>query len=155
MGERVKDVYVTWERYEKEVYVMREMRKRFMWWGIWEKIFMWWGRWERGLCDEREGKKYLCDEREGKEVYVMREMRKNIYVMREMRKNIYVMRDMRKNIYVMREMRKRFMWWEIWERGLCDEREGVPTTNLPPPKRVFSPTPPPLENRKRVFTSNI
>ena len=27
MGERVKDVYVTWERDEKEVYVMREMRK--------------------------------------------------------------------------------------------------------------------------------
>ena len=30
MGESVKDVYVTWERYEKEVYVMRDMRKRFM-----------------------------------------------------------------------------------------------------------------------------
>lgn len=27
MGESVKDVYVTWERYEKEVYVMRDMRK--------------------------------------------------------------------------------------------------------------------------------
>ena len=41
------------------------------------------------------------------------------------------------------------------EIGLCDGREGVPITNLPPPKRVFSPTPPSLENRKRVFTSNI
>lgn len=66
MGESVKDVYVTWERYEKEVYVMRDVKK--------------------------------C---------------------------------------------------------LCDGREGVPITNLPPPKRVFSPTPPSLENRKRVFTSNI
>ena len=61
-------------------------------------------------------------------------------------------------------------WWnvyvigEIWERGLCDEgyerclcdgREGVPITNLPPPKRVFSPAPPSLENRKRVFISNL
>lgn len=27
MGESVKDVYVTWERYEKEVYVMRDMKK--------------------------------------------------------------------------------------------------------------------------------
>ena len=26
MGERVKDVYVTWERCEKEVYVMRDMK---------------------------------------------------------------------------------------------------------------------------------
>ena len=26
MGERVKDVYVMWERYEKEVYVMRDMK---------------------------------------------------------------------------------------------------------------------------------
>ena len=41
------------------------------------------------------------------------------------------------------------------EIGLCDGREGVPITNLPPPKRVFSPTPPSLENRKRVFTSNL
>jgi hypothetical protein len=30
MGESVKDVYVTWERYEKEVYVMRDMKKMFM-----------------------------------------------------------------------------------------------------------------------------
>ncbi len=43
----------------------------------------------------------------------------------------------------------------IYEKCLCDGREGVPITNLPPPKRVFSPTPPSLENRKRVFTSNI
>ena len=70
---------------------------------------------------------------------------------------------------------KRCLCHEVYERGLCDEgevknglcngrevknglcngREGVPITNLPPPKRVFSPTPPSLENRKRVFTSNI
>jgi hypothetical protein len=37
------------------------------------------------------------------------------------------------------------------KKYLCDEREGVPITNLPPPKRVFSPTPPSLENRKRVL----
>jgi hypothetical protein len=68
MGERVKDVYVTWERCEKEVYVMR---------------------------------------------------------------------DMKKNVYVM------------GERGYLSRTSR-------PPKRVFSPTPPPsLENRKRVFTSNI
>lgn len=30
MGERVKEVYVMGERYEKDVYVMRDMRKRFM-----------------------------------------------------------------------------------------------------------------------------
>lgn len=40
------------------------------------------------------------------------------------------------------------------KNGLCNGREGVPTTNLPPPKHVFSPTPPSLENWKRVFTSN-
>lgn len=34
-----------------------------------------------------------------------------------------------KEVYVMRDMKK----------YLCDEREGVPITNLPPPKRVFSP----------------
>ena len=50
-----------------------------------------------------------------------------------------------KEVYVMRDMKK----------CLCDEGEGVPITNLPPPKRVFSPTPPSLENRKRVFISNI
>lgn len=47
---------------------------------------------------------------------------------------------------------KRCLCHEVYERGLCDEgevknglcngREGVPITNLPPPKRVFSPTPP-------------
>ena len=42
MGERVKDVYVTWERCEKEVYVMRDMKKC--------------------LCDGREGKRGLCHE---------------------------------------------------------------------------------------------
>jgi hypothetical protein len=31
---------------------------------------------------------------------------------------------------------------EGYERCLCDGREGVPIMNLPPPKRVFSPTPP-------------
>lgn len=41
------------------------------------------------------------------------------------------------------------------KNGLCNGREGVPITNLPPPKRVFSPAPPSLENRKRVFTSNL
>lgn len=41
------------------------------------------------------------------------------------------------------------------KKCLCDEREGVPITNLPPQKRVFFPTPPSLENRKRVFISNI
>lgn len=30
MGERVKDVYVMWEICEKEVYVMRDMKKMFM-----------------------------------------------------------------------------------------------------------------------------
>jgi hypothetical protein len=30
MGERVKDVYVMWERYEKEVYVMMDVKKMFM-----------------------------------------------------------------------------------------------------------------------------
>ena len=56
MGERVKDVYVMWEICEKEVYVMRNMKKC--------------------LCDGRYEKKYLCDERYEKEVYVMRDMRK-------------------------------------------------------------------------------
>lgn len=52
------------------------------------------------------------------------------------------------------------------ERDMCDEREmmggemcdggeGVPTMNLPPPKRVFSPTPPVLGTGKRVFTYNF
>ncbi len=30
MGERVKDVYVTWERYEKEVYVMRDVKEVYV-----------------------------------------------------------------------------------------------------------------------------
>lgn len=30
MGERVKDVYVMWEICEKDVYVMRDMKKMFM-----------------------------------------------------------------------------------------------------------------------------
>lgn len=67
MGESVKDVYVTWERYEKEVYVMR---------------------------------------------------------------------DMKKNVYVMRE------------RGYLSRTSR--------PRNAFSPPhPPSLENRKRVFTSNL
>lgn len=37
-----------------------------------------------------------------------------------------------KEVYVMRDMKK----------CLCDGREGVPITNLPPPKRVFSPRTP-------------
>ena len=41
MGERVKDVYVMWEICEKEVYVMRDMKKC--------------------LCDGREGKRCLCN----------------------------------------------------------------------------------------------
>ncbi len=41
------------------------------------------------------------------------------------------------------------------KNGLCNGREGVPITNLPPPKHVFSPTPPSLENRKRIFTLNL
>lgn len=44
---------------------------------------------------------------------------------------------------------------EVKKNGLCNGREGVPITNLPPPKHVFSPTPPSLENRKRVFTLNL
>ena len=67
--------------------------------------------------------------------------------MRDMKKNVYVMGEIcEKEVYVMRDMKK---------KCLCDGREGVPITNLPPPKRVFSPTPPSLENRKRVFTSNL
>jgi hypothetical protein len=48
-------------------------------------------------------------------------------------KGVYVMWEIcEKEVYVMRDMKK----------CLCDGREGVPITNLPPPKRVFSPTPP-------------
>ena len=64
--------------------------------------------------------------------------------MRDM-KDVYAMGEKLKKVYVMRDMKK----------CLCDGREGVPITNLPPPKRVFFPTPPSLENRKRVFTSNL
>ena len=39
MGERVKDVYVTWEICEKEVYVMRDMKKCLCD-GRYEKRFM-------------------------------------------------------------------------------------------------------------------
>ena len=60
-----------------------------------------------------------------------------------------------KNVYVMGEKLKKGLCDEGYERCLCDGREGVPITNLPPPKRVFFPTPPSLENRKRVFTSNL
>lgn len=60
--------------------------------------------------------------------------------------------------YVLRSVHdlavKRGIRGVLYEKRLCDGREGVPITNLPPPKRVFSPTPPSLENRKRVFTSN-
>lgn len=62
-------------------------------------------------------------------------------------KDVYVMWEIcEKEVYVMMDVKK---------KCLCDGREGVPITNLPPPKRVFSPTPPSLENRKRVFTSNL
>lgn len=68
------------------------------------------------------------------------------YVMGERVKDVYVMWEIcEKEVYVMMDVKK----------CLCDGREGVPITNLPPPKRVFSPTPPSLENRKRVFISNL
>ena len=60
-----------------------------------------------------------------------------------------------KKVYVMRDMKKCLCDGREAKKGLCDGREGVPITNLPPPKRVFFPTPPSLENRKRVFISNI
>lgn len=63
-------------------------------------------------------------------------------MMGERVKDVYVMWEIcEKEVYVMRDMKK----------CLCDGREGVPITNLPPPKRVFSPAPPSLENRKRVL----
>lgn len=68
------------------------------------------------------------------------------YVMGERVKDVYVMWEIcEKEVYVMRDMKK----------CLCDGREGVPITNLPPPKRVFSPAPPSLENWKRVFILNL
>ena len=84
--------------------------------------------------------------RDMKDVYVMGEKLKKVCVMRDM-KDVYVMGEKLKKVCVMGEKLK-------YERCLCDGREGVPITNLPPPKRVFSPTPPSLENRKRVFISN-
>ena len=79
---------------------------------------------------------------EMKDVYVMRDM-KDVYVMGDM-KDVYVMRDM-KDVYVMRDMKDVYV---MGERGYLSRTS-------PPPKRVFSPTPPSLENRKRVFTSNF
>ena len=71
-------------------------------------------------------------------------------------KEVYVMWEIcEKEVYVMRDMKKCLCDGREGKRCLCDGREGVPITNLPPPKRVFSPTPPSLENRKRVFTSNL
>ena len=64
--------------------------------------------------------------------------------MRDMKRGLCDGREGVKDVYVMRDVRK----------CLCDGREGVPLTDLPPPKRVFSPVPPSLENRKRVFTLN-
>ena len=37
------------------------------------------------------------------------------------------------------------------KKCLCDGREGVPTTSLPPPKRVFSPAPPPAGKPETRF----
>ena len=50
-----------------------------------------------------------------------------------------------KDVYVMRYMK------EVYVMG----ERGYLSRTSPPPKRVFSPTPPSLENRKRVFTSNL
>ena len=67
----------------------------------------------------------------------MGERVKDVYVMWEIcEKEVYVMMDVKKNVYVM------------GERGYLSRTSR-------PPKRVFSPTPPSLENRKRVFTSNL
>ena len=75
--------------------------------------------------------------------------------MGEKLKKVYVMRDMKKCLCDGREAKKGLCDGREAKKGLCDGREGVPITNLPPPKRVFFPTPPSLENRKRVFISNI
>ena len=46
-------------------------------------------------------------------------------------KDVYVTWEIcEKEVYVMMDVRK---------KCLCDGREGVPITNLPPPKRVFFP----------------
>jgi hypothetical protein len=63
MGERVKDVYVTWEICEKEVYVMMDVKEVYVMGEICE----------RGLCDGREIKN----------VYVIGERLKKVCVMRE------------------------------------------------------------------------
>jgi len=81
---------------------------------------------------------------------------KEVYVMREIcEKDVYVMWDMKKCLCDGREGKRCLCDGREGKRCLCDGREGVPITNLPPPKRVFSPAPPSLENRKRVFTSNL
>ena len=68
-------------------------------------------------------------------LYVMRDM-KDVYVMGEIcEKEVYVMRDM-KDVYVM------------GERGYLSRTSRHRNA-------FFSPTPPSLENRKRVFTSNL
>ena len=74
MGERVKDVYVTWEICEKEVYVMRDMKDVYvMGEGVKDVYVTWVG-----------GKRCLCNVGEGvKDVYVMREGVKDVYVMGE------------------------------------------------------------------------
>lgn len=68
--------------------------------------------------------------------YVMGERVKEVYVMGEIcEKEVCVMRDM-KEVYVM------------------GERGYLPRTSRP--RNAFSPPhPPSLENRKRVFTSNL
>jgi hypothetical protein len=67
----------------------------------------------------------------------MGERVKDVYVMWEIcEKEVYVMMDVKKNVYVM------------------GERGYLPRTSRP--RNAFSPPhPPSLENRKRVFTSNL
>ena len=63
-----------------------------------------------------------------------------------------------KEVYVMWEICEKevYVMWEICEKEVyvMGERGYLSRTSRPP-KRVFSPTPPSLENRKRVFTSNL
>ena len=75
--------------------------------------------------------------------------------MGDMKKCLCDGREAKKGLCDGREAKKGLCDGREAKKGLCDGREGVPITNLPPPKRVFSPTPPSLENRKRVFTSNL
>ena len=75
--------------------------------------------------------------------------------MRDMKKCLCDERDEKKYLCDERDEKKYLCDERDEKKYLCDEREGVPITNLPPPKRVFFPTPPSLENRKRVFTSNL